>query len=141
METKTCSKCGEIKSLEFFALSKTGTNGRAAECKQCHKERDRIHFEKNKRKILDQTQQWRKKSSEWFAEYKKTLKCEICGENHPSVIQFHHKDPSIKKESISLMYWKVNKEKVMEEIEKCSVLCANCHFKLHWNERNNENIA
>jgi predicted HNH restriction endonuclease len=36
-----------------------------------------------------------------------------------------------------MVYNKVSKEKILLEISKCKVLCANCHRILHWKERNN----
>ena len=41
------------------------------------------------------------KIQEWFREYKRTLACEVCGENHPARLDFHHRDPREKKVSIS----------------------------------------
>jgi hypothetical protein len=35
--------------------------------------------------------------------------------------------------SVAVCYgWSI--ARVFEEIEKCEVLCANCHFKEHWNK-------
>jgi hypothetical protein len=36
MQTKTCTKCGEEKSLSDFYPHKRGKYGRYAHCKQCH---------------------------------------------------------------------------------------------------------
>ena len=33
----------------------------------------------------------------WLKEYKDTLRCETCGENHPACLDFHHVDPGEKK--------------------------------------------
>lgn len=80
--------------------------------------------------------QRREKISQWLNDLKLTLKCETCGNNHPAVIQFHHIDPSTKDGSISNFTqtgWSI--DRIKKEISKCKVLCANCHFILHWNKR------
>jgi len=78
-----------------------------------------------------------KRVREWFFEYKKTLKCVACGEDDPCCLSFHHIDPGSKKASI----WKlVNSAKttmaeLQLEINKCLVLCYNCHIKYHKEQR------
>lgn len=68
---------------------------------------------------------------------KASLKCSKCDENHPATLEFHHIDPSKKDFAISKMRNAYrSKEKALEEISKCIVLCANCHKKLHWEEKN-----
>ena len=63
--------------------------------------------------------------------------CQRCGERRPWVLQFHHRDPSHKQFNIcsSSLY---SVDKMMEEIAKCDVLCANCHFDLHYWERHDD---
>ena len=54
------------------------------------------------------------------------------GENHSACLDFHHKDASKKDFSVANikgMGW--GKEKVLLEIQKCMVVCANCHRKIH----------
>jgi len=68
---------------------------------------------------------------QWLEDYKKTVKCSVCGENHPAVIVFHHRDPTQKKMRISSYHGGFKRETVLKEIAKCDVLCMNCHFKLH----------
>ena len=54
--------------------------------------------------------------------------CVKCGyANHPSALTFNHIDPSSKSFTIGQMLattW----EFVEEEVAKCEVLCANCHY-------------
>ena len=61
-------------------------------------------------------------------------KCEDCGqEYHHSVYEFHHVDPSEKDKSIGHLRshsW----ERIKEELDKCVMLCANCHRVRHWRE-------
>lgn len=80
-----------------------------------------------------------KKRSElrsWISDYKKNLKCERCGFSHPAALQFHHTDSSIKKFAISeAAGLEKSLQQVQEEINKCEVICANCHMVHHHEER------
>jgi 5-methylcytosine-specific restriction endonuclease McrA len=67
-------------------------------------------------------------------------KCQKCPEKHPAALQFHHRDPSEKSFSVNSKTlsspgqypWKL----IVKEIDKCELLCGNCHAKHHssWNE-------
>ena len=68
----------------------------------------------------------------WFANYKSKLKCTKCDENASECLDFHHKESNKKDFTIANAVrdgWGI--EKLVQEIEKCVVLCANCHRKLH----------
>lgn len=81
----------------------------------------------------------RKERRDWFQDLKKNLKCEKCGVQDFRVLDFHHKDPNEKDLEVSNMVrlrW--SKKRILAEIEKCKVLCANCHRIEHWEEKNNE---
>lgn len=69
----------------------------------------------------------------WFEKLKSTMKCCRCGESEPCCLDFHHKDPTDKTKkgggSIDIMW---SKERILEEISKCEILCCNCHRKEHW---------
>lgn len=77
----------------------------------------------------------RKKSiREWLEKYKTNLKCTLCQENHPATIDFHHK--SGKEFLISYMVANgYSIKRVKKELEKCEVLCSNCHRKLHYSNK------
>lgn len=101
--------------------------------KAYHREYMKGWYARNKTKHQAYVRRNKLERSKWFREYKATLFCTQCGENHPACLDFHHDDPSQKKYSISQMIWNsVSKQKIQEEIDKCTVLCANCHRKLHW---------
>ena len=60
-------------------------------------------------------------------------KCQCCGYNKTnSALEFHHLDPSQKDFSISTnsnRSWK----SVRNELQKCVLVCANCHREIHCN--------
>ena len=53
--------------------------------------------------------------------------CENCGEDNPACLDLDHIDPALKVASISDVTMSWSWERIMKEIEKCRVLCANCH--------------
>lgn len=58
----------------------------------------------------------------------KCFKCD--GQFHPAIYEFHHTDPSTKEKDPSKLLdhsWK----RVTEELNKCILVCANCHRLIH----------
>ena len=89
-------------------------------------ERKRLRTSNKKRELEYRT---------WFRELKSTLKCEECPEDNVATLDFHHRDPSQKEMAVSdLVKRQWSKKRILEEIDKCSVLCSNCHRKLHWKD-------
>jgi len=83
----------------------------------------------------------RKERKDWFIEYKKKLKCERCSVQDYRVLDFHHKNPAEKDTEVSnLSGVGSSKKKIMDEINKCHVLCANCHRIVHWEEKESSKI-
>ena len=90
-------------------------------------------YRRNKKHAVAKSVKRRKELQKWLKEYKATLSCMNCGEDHPACIVFHHRDPSKKDATIAhIVYQKGwGRKRIMEEINKCDVLCANCHRKEH----------
>ena len=73
----------------------------------------------------------RKKLREMAREYKGG-KCIMCGYNRYSgALDFHHLDPAKKDFGLSTKGLTRSWEKIKEEIDKCVLVCANCHRELH----------
>lgn len=59
-------------------------------------------------------------------------KCELCGYNKTiNALEFHHLDP--KQKDISISGGTKSFEKIEKELDKCVLLCANCHREIHAN--------
>ena len=80
-----------------------------------NRERDRYHtrVHKQRRQTL-------------LAEIKLARGCVDCGYNtHPDALDFDHIDPAAK--SFTISHASVSLERLMLEVAKCEVRCANCH--------------
>ena len=67
-----------------------------------------------------------------IAAYKSEYGCCICGEKDSIVLEFHHKDndsknPVLKRRHGNRSLWTLGWTDMFKEIEKCDVMCANCH--------------
>ncbi len=90
-------------------------------------------YHRHKQVIRERRRQRLIEVRDWYHDYKNTLCCVDCGENHPACLQFHHKDRAEKRFSLGDMASRASSIRVlMEEIKKCEVLCVNCHAKRHW---------
>lgn len=60
-------------------------------------------------------------------------KCKKCGYNRcPIALEFHHLDPSQKIFSISQIPHTRSWARIQEEIDKCELLCSNCHREVEF---------
>lgn len=112
---KTCSKCKQTKPLdkENFYIRKAGKFHYW--CKQCN---NKI----SQQKILDRKRK--------CVEYKGG-KCSICGYNrYFGSLDFHHLDPTKKESDISSLRT-YSLEKLRKELDKCILVCKNCHGEIH----------
>ena len=109
--------------------------------KQKAKEYSRQYYERNKAKVQDATNENRRAGRQAFREFKSTLSCTRCGENHPATLDFHHHTPHKDNIKISKLLTDGRFTLAMKEIkEKCIVLCSNCHRKHHFEERKRAQI-
>ena len=119
---KICTKCHNDKPLSEFYKKEKGRH--YAECRSCFKLRmyDRID-----------------EISKFISENKGDA-CEVCGYNKcKAALEFHHNDPMQKEFNISSA-WSYNMGRVKREIEKCILVCANCHREIHDKIRKNSSL-
>ena len=105
--------------------------------KESLKKSSRKHYEANREKVQTTTKERRQYLMEKYLELKSTLSCTLCGFSHPAALVFHHRDPKTKLYNVANMPSRtVSWDTILREVEKCDVLCANCHAILHYNEKN-----
>jgi len=99
--------------------------------------RVKLSKEETKRREKEQKKKQKKakqnKNTEWLIKYKKDKCCSACGYNeHTEILQFHHLRD---KEGNISQFKKKSLERIKLEVDKCVLLCPNCHFLLHSQER------
>ena len=125
MEIKICTKCKKALPLEDFNWRDKAKGTRRSECKYCHSAFMKRKYQEKKDVVQD---------------LKAQCKCAKCGESRGYVLDYHHIDPNIKENTIARMTSNTyNLDEVYKEIEKCIVLCSNCHREFHYfANKNNE---
>lgn len=98
-----------------------------------HNEYAKKHYHKNKKRYIERNikrlTRIRKENALWLIKYFEEHHCVDCDEDNPLCLTFDHVRGE-KKFNISKAFSTcVRTEIVMEEIKKCEVRCANCHFK------------
>ncbi|WP_247003544.1 homing endonuclease associated repeat-containing protein [Halosolutus gelatinilyticus] len=69
----------------------------------------------------------------WLNDQKRERGCSRCGFDVDSCLDFHHRDTATKTMAVGRMVtFGYGKDALREEIDKCDVLCANCHRKAHY---------
>lgn len=135
METKQCSKCKINKTLEEFNKKSSSRDGLSSYCKECNKINLKRHYNSNEEYYKNKSKNYNLSLRNWLTNYKKNLSCSQCGESRWWVLDFHHRDPEKKEGNINNILFSKGKEKTLEEISKCEVLCANCHRDVHYKLR------
>ena len=92
---------------------------------------DNRHYSDRKEYLIAAVQKRRKKIRHMAVEYKDGL-CQICGYNRClEAMEFHHLNGSDKDFGISHKGYTRGWKKVKAELDKCMMLCANCHREIH----------
>lgn len=134
-----CNHCHQEKEIEEFNWRFKTLGIRQSCCRDCQKEQRKNWYEgdaheRHLQQVKERKHVVREAAREYVWNYLSAHPCVKCGESDPRVLEFHHKHG--KEYPISLMTnggYPIHR--IQKEIEKCIVLCANCHRKLTMEER------
>jgi hypothetical protein len=135
-----CSSCKETKSKEFFSFDKTSKKreGRTYWCKTCASKKSRFYYKRS-----SASPEWKLNRNAQGRAVRLSVKqkavsllgnqCFDCKQSFPmSVYDFHHLYPN--KKDLTIGKHKIWGEKLLAELKKCILLCANCHRIRHFEE-------
>lgn len=136
---KTCSICGVRKALDEFPFRSDRPTVRFGMCRDCKRRYGRAHYTANIQYYKDKAARSRTRSRndnyQELIAYLRVHPCVDCGERDVRVLQFDHVDPATKSHDVSWMMRRTAWSRVLDEIAKCEVRCANCHRRKTARER------
>lgn len=128
---KKCTSCGGTKSLNLFSKSNRIKSGYTSTCKSCKNNlNDGYRTPEARQRSNESARRYYLAKRALLRETKAERGCRDCGFTNPVALEFHHIDPSTKHEKLVKGRYgmiRLSLEELVDEIEKCIVLCANCH--------------
>lgn len=124
---KVCCRCRATKPEVAFFRKAKAKDGRQSYCKVCAHEDIVAWYTANKARHYAGTTARKHRNITALRIYVSALTCMDCGEADPVVLEFDHVRGN-KVWTISQMLhngWSMRR--IMEEVAKCEVRCANCH--------------
>ena len=147
---KTCVRCGETLPLTAFSKRTKNSDKVRTPCKACGVKYNTAWREKNKvaynayqkayhqkcrqrdpaklKAARDGTETRRKARRDRLLGDVKKTGCVCCKEKRLPCLVFHHLDPATKESHIAELY---SVKTLVPELQKCVVMCSNCHRLLH----------
>lgn len=123
---KTCSKCGTLKSVAEFNFRHRADGVRHSYCRNCGKELTHNHYKRNKQSYLARNARTYSKFRELIRKAK-SQPCADCGIQYPYyIMDFDHREGTHKEFALNSVNRKTERA-ILSEIEKCDVVCSNCH--------------
>jgi len=124
-----CSGCKMFLPIRKFTTGQTHYEKYSYRCNDCKNSYDRIRGHSEKSKAIWRNSYRHKKQyySELFGR-----KCSRCGFSDGFwALEFHHVSPSSKKWTPSKIIHNGKEKEVTQELDKCVLLCSNCHKTLN----------
>ena len=128
---KICKYCKIDKELTDFHANPTTKDKLATGCKDCMRLICTTARKDNAEHYRLVAQKRRRRKREQFVEWKKQQVCSRCGENDFCTLDLHHVDPTQKDYTLSKLAESGSWTKLVAEMQKCIVVCSNCHRKIH----------
>jgi len=154
MGDKICTSCGiEKDEIEFWFCSKKFRSGikfyRRNQCKQCEArvawrgkraKSSELKLVESKTKV-EHNRGYKQRNREFIKGVKSRTLCKDCGKQYPHyVMDFDHLHDKV--DGVAQLAQKtVSLETLRAEIEKCDIVCANCHRERTWRRSHGQEIG
>jgi len=120
---RKCKYCDKEYLEKDFGVAKTTPTKvyRRQKCRFCYRKTKNL-LKGKRRQIIDTI--------------KAEIGCKCCGIKDVRVLEFHHIDGKKKEFAIADYYYRqYGEDRLLAELDKCEVMCANCHRIFHFEER------
>lgn len=117
---KECSVCHNNFDESDFP-------SRSSRCRSCHNAYTRQHYQNNKQYYKEKARKNGKVYAAALYDYKSKTPCLDCGKTFPGeCMDFDHTEDNKEFNISSRSTWGMG-EKMIKEMAKCELVCANCH--------------
>lgn len=128
-EIKICSTCLLEKASREFYRKGDRLQGK---CKECQRAYYRLYYQANKSHFITKNRRNKNRQRMRLRAILLRVKqspCQDCGGTfHPWVMELDHREGTVKEAAVANLVSKgCTNARLLEEIEKCDVVCANCH--------------
>lgn len=90
------------------------------------------HYQDNKELYAANVRKRRKRNREFCRRVRQSKKCQQCGYDDWRALCFHHVNGDEKSDEVNFLVGRgYSIERIQKEMDKCIVLCMNCHTILH----------
>jgi hypothetical protein len=131
-DMKTCSRCKQLYPLDNFNKKKGTRDGLQSWCRDCNKARSRRYYaehrNEHKKIIRVRADRIKIERQRQYCEYLSQHPCVDCGEDDIIVLEPDHlydKERNLSEMIRSGVKW----EKILNELEKCEIVCRNDHAR------------
>lgn len=123
---KKCTRCQIEKPTEEFRKNRSRKDGLQSACGECHNKYTQRHYKNNKAYYVTKAARNTEKYKQVVRDLKEASPCKDCGKYYSYyVMDFDHlKD---KKCNVSKLIADGKVRAAFKEIEKCELVCSNCH--------------
>ena len=110
-------------------------------CANCHRIRTQVRHARREIRSVGTSPYLERKRANWRAhavllDRMRDVPCADCHERFPpSAMHFDHRDPTTKQYTVSKMISRSGAARILDEIAKCDIVCANCHRLRTFNRR------
>lgn len=125
---KVCSGCKKSLPLDRFGKNNAKPDGKQGACRECRKQYNKKYYKKTKdihNPKRAERRDWAKAEAQKFV-LSKLDECVDCGVEDKRVLEFDHLRDKFMDIS-SMMKTGYSIKKISQEIDKCEVVCRNCH--------------
>jgi len=114
---KRCCECQVEKSFNEFYKNKKSKDGLEYKCKKCTKKRDSLRHQK---RLTEK--------KKWILDFKTNNPCKDCkNQYHPWAMEFDHINKDKTCCISEMMHKRSSLKRLKKEVDKCELVCANCH--------------
>lgn len=122
---KRCGGCRETKRVEDFHRRGDGFQDW---CKACKSRAAAEHYQANKERRSAHNKRRQGEFRRWYTSLKEGTPCADCGGVfHPAAMHWDHLPGFEKSAPLGELVRHGSRKRVLLEIEKCELVCANCH--------------